>query len=141
MRRRAAAVSCAACASDGAPSEIALALIAGLRQLGAQTVLLTDGKRGAYVGNAHETIYCPGIEDVPVGSTAGAGDAFAATFAGVFAESGNYQDALIAATINAASVVMQIDAQSGLLTKSQLARPGSSSLRREAIRSWRYPLQ
>lgn len=102
-------------------SDVARALLAGLRGLGARTVLLTDGRHGAYAGRAHETLYCPPIE-VPVASTAGAGDAFVSTFSGLAARDENIELALLAATINAASVVTAADSQSGLLRQPELAR-------------------
>ncbi len=121
LRRIAAASLKFAYEADGAPrSDVARALIGGLIQLGAQTVLLTDGRHGAYVGSEREVLYCPALE-VPVVSSAGAGDAFASTFAGVWAELGDAASALIAATVNASAVVTQVDSQSGLLCADELA--------------------
>jgi len=108
--------------ADGAPrSDVARALIDGLLQLGARTVLLTDGRFGAYVGSEQEVLHCPALE-VPVVSSAGAGDAFASTFSGIWAAQGDAASALTAATVNASAVVTQVDSQSGLLAAAELSR-------------------
>ncbi|MEZ5900786.1 MAG: carbohydrate kinase family protein [Hyphomicrobiaceae bacterium] len=121
LRRIAAAGLAAAERPDCSRSDVARALIAGLRDLGARTILLTDGRHGAYVGLKSETLFCPPVE-APVASTAGAGDAFVSTFSGLFACSGDFEHALQAATINAASVVTAADSQSGLLRQPELEK-------------------
>ena len=55
-----------------------------------------------------------------VAGTAGAGDAFSATFSARIAESAPAEDAIIAAAINAASVIGYLDTQSGLLRQQDL---------------------
>ena len=100
-------------------SVTAHALIDGLRHLGARTVLLTDGKHGAYLGHENETFFCPAL-DVDVISSAGAGDAFVSTFAGIFTSTRDIEHALLAATINASAVVTAADSQSGLLKLGEL---------------------
>lgn len=114
----------AASLTDGVDARVsrhdtARALIAGLRQLGANAVLLTDGKHGAYAGNADEIYFYPAL-DVEVVSSIGAGDAFVSTFAGTFVRSSCFATALISATVNAASVVGGADSQTGLLGNDAL---------------------
>lgn len=97
----------------------AAALIDGLLYLGAKSVLLTDGMHGAYIGDRDQIIFCPAL-DVAVVSSAGAGDAFVSTFAGVLAGGHDYAYALRAASVNASAVVTEADSQSGLLRKEFL---------------------
>ena len=52
---------------------------AGLRKLGPRYVVVTDGRDGAFLGTPEAILYCPVLE-TKVAGTAGAGDAFNATF-------------------------------------------------------------
>lgn len=102
---------------------------------GVENILITNGKDGAYVGS-HETItHCP-VLPATVASTAGAGDAFASTFAYKLAETGNTAEALRAAAVNAASVVGHADTQTGLLTAEQLAGRLPKVLEQLDLTSW-----
>jgi ribokinase len=88
--------------------------------LGPRTVLLTDGGGGAFVAT-HDgcIVHCrPKLTEV-VG-TAGAGDAFVATFAAFKAQAAPMETALRAASLNAASVVEHVDTQTGLLHRTEL---------------------
>ena len=90
-----------------------------VRKLGAENVLITDGADGSYLATARGLRYCP-TRRVDVMGTAGAGDCFNST-ASMFLASGRPEDeALLAATLNAGSVVSQIDAQSGLLSIAKI---------------------
>ncbi|WP_259780131.1 carbohydrate kinase family protein [Aestuariispira ectoiniformans] len=87
---------------------------------GPSTVVVTNGSEGAYIchdGNIH---FCPSLP-VTVRGTAGAGDAFASTFAAQQALGQDAETAAKLAAINAASVVGRIDTQSGLLRADALA--------------------
>jgi ribokinase len=86
-----------------------------LRQLGTKHTLLTDGLGGAFVCHKDEILFCPAL-DAEVAGTAGAGDAFAASFAAFLALGQSGEAALKAATVNAASVVSHVDTQTGLMT-------------------------
>jgi sugar/nucleoside kinase (ribokinase family) len=55
-----------------------------------------------------------------VAGTAGAGDAFAATFAAYIAMGRSPEDAARAGAVNAASVVTRVDAEGGLLDAAEL---------------------
>lgn len=94
-------------------------------------VLLTDGRDGAYAASGHTLLYCPAHEGAVAG-TAGAGDAFAATFSAYVVRGCEPDVALRAATLNAASVLAHVDTQTGLLGEAALARSlgGNSSLPR-----------
>lgn len=95
------------------------AFIAALRALGLPQVLVTDGGDGAYLGDGAGIHYCPSLR-VEVAGTAGAGDAFSSTFAAFLAGGSPPQEALRAASVNAASVVSYVDTQSGLMTCADL---------------------
>ena len=89
------------------------------------------GAHGAFLGTADAILYCPGLE-TKVAGTAGAGDAFNATFTAYIALGQAGEDALRAAAINAASVVSHVDTQTGLL----LGKP-STSARGGVGNAWR----
>jgi ribokinase len=97
-----------------------------LRQLDTKCTLLTDGLGGAFVCHKDEILFCPAL-DAEVAGTAGAGDAFAATFAAFFALGQPSEAALKSAAVNAASVVTHVDTQTGLLTREAIeARLGDA---------------
>lgn len=95
------------------------AFLGALRKLGAGHVVLTDGRAGAFVCSGSEIQYCAAV-DAEVAGTAGAGDAFAATYAAFIALAQPCDVALRAATINAAGVVGHVDTQTGLMTRSEI---------------------
>jgi sugar/nucleoside kinase (ribokinase family) len=107
-----------------------------LRKLGAQRIVLTDGRGGAYLGMGEEVLYCPALEAQVVG-TAGAGDAFTATFAAFMALKRSPEEALLAAAVNAASVLGHADTQSGLLSAEQVERRARKAGRRTPVKRWR----
>jgi ribokinase len=122
---------------EGGGFEMSLwAFMAGMVKLGARLVLLTDGRYGAFLGTAGEVLYCPALEAQVVG-TAGAGDAFTATFASYLTQEATREDALAAATLNATSVLGFVDTQSGLLTAEELGRRLKDKRKRPQIRRWR----
>jgi ribokinase len=95
---------------------------------GVRSVLLTDGKDGAFAADAEGLIYCPAVP-ADVQGTAGAGDAFGSTFAAYIAQAARPPFALCAAAINASSVLGYIDTQTGLLRHAELdARLAETSL-------------
>jgi ribokinase len=93
--------------------------MSAISSLGPRYLLLTDGPSGAFVGTKKEIVYCPSLA-VPVAGTAGAGDAFTSTFSGFISLGAGLDQALNAATVNAASVVGHIDTQSGLLKRTEI---------------------
>lgn len=100
--------------------ELSLAgFFSGLHKLGPRWVVVTDGRDGAYVSAPTGILHCP-APAVTVAGTAGAGDAFNATFAAGIAEAASAEDAALAAAANAASVLGHIDTQTGLLRRTDL---------------------
>jgi ribokinase len=106
-----------------------------LRKLGPKHVVLTDGARGAFAASMDEIHYCPPVK-VDVAGTAGAGDAFSATFAACIALGRSAEEALRAAAINAGSVVGHVDTQSGLLRQEEIETSLRDNAERLAVRKW-----
>jgi ribokinase len=100
----------------------AMSVRAFLRALiarGVGTAVLTDGIDGAFAASDGRMIYCPAY-DADVAGTAGAGDAFASTFAAYIAEGRTPDAAIRAATINAAGVLAHVDTQTGLMRRAEV---------------------
>jgi len=117
----------------GGGHEMSLAaFLAALTQLGPRFVVITDGSHGAFLATRSAIHYCPAPAARVVG-TAGAGDAFNATFAAAIALGKPPDEALRAGAVNAASVVEHIDTQTGLLSLEQIERRLPSA---PAVRTW-----
>ena len=108
-------------------------VLRALTQLGPMHVIITDGARGAFVGSRDEIIFGPAQKSNVFG-TAGAGDAFGATFAAYLAQGHRTDEALMAASINSASVVQYVDTQTGLLRRQHLDQKIASG--HQPIRRW-----
>jgi ribokinase len=108
-------------------------VLRALTQLGPMHVIITDGARGAFVGSRDEIIFGPAQKSNVFG-TAGAGDVFGATFAAYLARGHRIDEALIAASINSASVVQYVDTQTGLLRHQHLDEKVASG--HQAIKRW-----
>jgi ribokinase len=113
------------------------AFFSALRQLGPRFVVVTDGRDGAYVGTSEAILYCPVLE-TQVAGTAGAGDAFNATFTTYIAAGRPAEEAVRAATINAASVVGHIDTQTGLLTREAIDERLDADKNTPSVRTWSH---
>lgn len=96
-------------------------LLKGISALGPKTVVITDGFEGAYAleSATGDMWFMPVYPHTPSERT-GAGDAYASTIVSVLASGKTLADALMWAPINSMSVVQQVGAQKGLLTKAQL---------------------
>jgi ribokinase len=120
----------------GGGFEMAIApYIRALTRLGPKYVVITDGARGACVGSTAEILFAPALT-AKVASTAGAGDAFAATFVAFVALGRPIDESLRAATANSASVVGYIDTQTGLLHRNELDQRLAAIEQQTAIRKW-----
>jgi sugar/nucleoside kinase (ribokinase family) len=91
-----------------------------LSSAGVKNVCITDGKRGATATDGKKTWHCPVLPDVKVVDTTGAGDAFGTAVTWALLTGLSLPEALIAGTLNGASVVGSIGAQAGLLTDTQI---------------------
>lgn len=98
-----------------------LELSRGIQALGPKIVVISDGPNGAYLYENGELWQMPIYPDIapPVERT-GAGDAFSSTFTSALAMGKTPLEALALAPINSMSVVQQIGAQKGLLSKEKL---------------------
>ncbi len=97
-------------------------LLTGLQALGPKIVIITDDRRGAYaLSSAGTAWYVPMYPDAraPFERT-GAGDAFASSVTAALAIGKSLEEALLWGPINAMSVVQDVGAQKGLLTREQL---------------------
>ncbi len=91
-----------------------------LHELGPKIVVVTDGILGAYAREEDGTYwYMPIYPHEPFERT-GAGDAFSSTIMSALAKGLSLEEALLWAPINAMSVTLQVGAQKGLLTETQL---------------------
>ncbi len=70
--------------------------------------------------------------------TAGAGDAFNATFTAYIALGFKPEDAMRAAAINAASVVSHVDTQTGLLSREVIGRDLDAMRGKLPVRTWSH---
>ncbi len=96
-------------------------LLQKISALGPKIVVITDGPKGAYVYDGNETWFGPTYPDPkPPYERTGAGDAFSSTFTAALALGKTPLEALAWGPINSMSVVQQIGAQAGLLSKAKL---------------------
>jgi sugar/nucleoside kinase (ribokinase family) len=86
---------------------------------GVKRVVVTDGKHGVYVGTKDHLFFHPALP-VKLINTVGAGDAFGSTFFASLLRHNALENAIRKGIINASSVILQYDAQSGLLTEQEL---------------------
>jgi ribokinase len=96
-------------------------LFEGLHRLGPKLVSITNGPKGAYASDGTNQYYMPIYPDpkAPLERT-GAGDSFATGFLSGLIYGLPMPEALKWGPVNAMSVVQEIGAQKGLLTKKQL---------------------
>ena len=96
-------------------------LMQGLSALGPKIVVVTDGTNGAYAYDGARYLRVPMYPDTrgPFERT-GAGDAFASTVVAALALGKPLDEALLWGPINSMSVVQQVGAQTGLLTRAEL---------------------
>lgn len=101
---------------------------------GANHVLITSGSDGSYVASS-DIHHCP-VLPTTIAGTAGAGDAFASTFAAWLVKTGDICAAQRAATFNASSVIGFADTQSGLLAQNVAEQVLASRNGELPITSW-----
>lgn len=96
-------------------------LLEGVRALGPKIAIITDGRNGAYSFDGMKKWSVPMYPDdrEPFERT-GAGDAFASTVTAALAIGLPLEEALLWGPINSMSVVQDVGAQRGLLTRAQV---------------------
>lgn len=98
-------------------------LLKSIRDLGPRTVLITDGPQGSYAYNGTNMLKVPMYPDLaPPLDRTGAGDATTSTIVAALALGKTLQEALLWGPINAMSVVQEIGAQKGLLSRENIEK-------------------
>jgi len=96
-------------------------LIRGIHTLGPRQVVITDGRNGGHSSDGTNIWFLPMYPDPkPPLERTGAGDATSSTTTAFVAEGLSLPEALMRGMINAMSVVQEIGAQKGLLTKKDI---------------------
>ncbi|MDP3763257.1 MAG: carbohydrate kinase family protein [bacterium] len=96
-------------------------LLKRLQALGPKIVVITDGPKGAYAFDDNNMWHQPSYPDPkPPFERTGAGDALASTTISALSLGEGLEEALQWGMINAMSVVQQVGAQKGLLTRPQI---------------------
>jgi ribokinase len=113
------------------------AFFRAMRAMGPRFVIVTDGRHGAFLGTKDAIHFCP-VMETKVAGTAGAGDAFNATFTAHILIGCRPEAALQAAAFNAASVVSYVDTQTGLLSRDEIARGLAGRHKELAVRTWSH---
>ena len=88
---------------------------------GASKVVITDGKNGSQASDGKHIFFCPVYSHKRV-DVLGGGDAFASGFTSAQILGKNLSTSLIYGTLNAHSVVNQLGAQAGMLSKAKMDR-------------------
>lgn len=94
-------------------------LIAELKKSGAKVVVITDGRRGAWVSDEKETCHANGLE-VDTIDTTGAGDAFSSGFLAAYIKDKNLAECLQWGIANSSSVVQFYGGTEGLLDENKI---------------------
>ncbi|HVS79608.1 MAG TPA: carbohydrate kinase family protein [Candidatus Paceibacterota bacterium] len=96
-------------------------LLKKMHSLGPEIVVITDGPKGAYAYDGVDGYFMPPYPDPkPPYERTGAGDAFASTFTAALALGKTIEEAIKWGPVNSMSVVQEIGAQKGLLTREKL---------------------
>ncbi len=98
-------------------------LLEGMRALGPKLVLITDGPNGSYAYDGERMFKVPMYPDPkPPFERTGAGDASTSTFVAALALGKPLEEALLWGPVNSMSVVQEIGAQKGLLSREQIEK-------------------
>jgi len=96
-------------------------LLEKIHKLGPKIVILTDGVNGSYAYDGKEFLFMPPYPDQkPPYERTGAGDAFSSTIVSAIILGKDLSEALAWGSINAMSVVQEIGAQKGLLSRPKI---------------------
>jgi len=96
-------------------------LLKKMHELGPETVVITDGPKGAYAYDGKDIYFIkPYPDPKPPYSRTGAGDAFSSTIVSATILGKTLPEAMAWGGINAMSVVQQVGAQKGLLSREKI---------------------
>jgi len=89
--------------------------------LGPKRVIITDGRKGAFAYDGQKKLHVPMYPDVrPPFERTGAGDSFASAITAALTLGKPFEEALLWGPINSMSVVQEVGAQKGLLSRDAL---------------------
>ncbi len=94
-------------------------LLRTLQELGPKTIIMTEGREGAYATDDGTVYHAPMFPGERVEAT-GAGDSFATGVISALIAKQNLDTALSWGSVNSASVVQYVGPQEGLLTRDQI---------------------
>lgn len=97
-------------------------LLLVIKNFGPQTVIITDGKNGAYAFDGEEYWKVDIYSSVTVVEPTGAGDAFSSGFLASYIEEGDLKEALKWGIINSTMVIENYGAQTNLQTKNKIEK-------------------
>ena len=107
----------------GASDDNIKELIKNIAELGPKIAVITDGIKGAYAYDGKDMWFMPMYPDPkPPLDRTGAGDAFSSAFTAALALGMDIPQALSWGPINSMSVVQQIGARAGLLTRTEIEK-------------------
>lgn len=96
-------------------------LLVAMRGLGPNIVVITDGTKGAYSYDGSDMLFMkPYPDQKPPLNRTGAGDAFSSAFVVALALGKDMRESLRWGPVNSMSVVQQVGARAGLLTREML---------------------
>jgi sugar/nucleoside kinase (ribokinase family) len=93
---------------------------AALLDAGVKHVCITDGGNGTYATDGKHAYFCPVRTDIKIIDSTGAGDAFGTGATWALITGRALPTALVAGTLNAASVIQVLGAQGGLLKETEM---------------------
>ncbi|MFZ2189133.1 MAG: carbohydrate kinase family protein [Candidatus Moraniibacteriota bacterium] len=96
-------------------------LLTGLKKIGAEIVVMTDGVRGAWASDGAETFFVPGRKVEALDST-GAGDAFASGFLGAYLKEKTLKECLDWGIANSSNEVQFYGSIDGLLDEEGILK-------------------
>lgn len=96
-------------------------LLEGIQKLGPKTVVITDGKKGAFAKSESGMFFAPTTPGRPIERT-GSGDSFATAVLSALFYGKELPEALLWGSVNAASVIQFIGSREGLLTKQEMKK-------------------
>ena len=98
-----------------------LELLKKIHEFGPKNVVITDGPKGGYAYDGNNAWFInPFPDPKPAYERTGAGDAFSSTIIGAIILGKTLSEALAWAGVNAMSVVQEVGAQKGLLTREKI---------------------
>lgn len=96
-------------------------LIKKMHELGPKIIILTDGTKGSYSYDGKDVLFMPIYPDPkPPLERTGAGDAFSSTTVAAIALGNTLEEAMAWGSVNSMSVVQEIGAQKGLLSREKI---------------------